>query len=85
MVTDWYPQQVEVHQDGSAINVTFNLAPPNLGITSYFSFCYANGMKNYTNITPVSGYNSCLSFSFVSLFVFICPICYCITYVTCMK
>lgn len=49
---DWYPEQVEVHQDGSAINVTFNLAPPNLGITSYFSFCYANGMKKYTNITP---------------------------------
>ncbi|KAG7239869.1 hypothetical protein INR49_030603 [Caranx melampygus] len=49
---DWYPKQVEVHQEGSAVNVTFNLAPPILGITNYFSFCYANGMKKYTNITP---------------------------------
>ncbi|XP_022613296.1 interleukin-17 receptor D-like [Seriola dumerili] len=49
---DWYPEHVEVQQEGTAINVTFNLAPPNLGITSYFSLCYANGMKKYTAITP---------------------------------
>ncbi|XP_071331645.1 interleukin-17 receptor D [Trachinotus anak] len=54
---DWYPKHVEVQQEGTAITVTFNLAPPNLGITSYFSLCYANGMKNYIDITPNSGKN----------------------------
>ncbi|XP_030589790.1 interleukin-17 receptor D isoform X1 [Archocentrus centrarchus] len=49
---DWYPEHIEVQQEGTAITVTFNLAPPNLGIRSYFSLCYANGMKKYTNITP---------------------------------
>ncbi|KAF0036650.1 hypothetical protein F2P81_011962 [Scophthalmus maximus] len=51
---DWYPEHVEVQQEGAAINVTFNLAPPNLGIRSYFSLCYANGMKKYTDITPIA-------------------------------
>ncbi|AWP09225.1 putative interleukin-17 receptor D-like [Scophthalmus maximus] len=54
---DWYPEHVEVQQEGAAINVTFNLAPPNLGIRSYFSLCYANGMKKYTDITPKSSKN----------------------------
>ncbi|XP_061592764.1 interleukin-17 receptor D [Cololabis saira] len=54
---DWYPEHVEVQQDGSAIEVTFNLAPPNLGIKSYFSLCYANGKKRYTDITPNSSEN----------------------------
>ncbi|XP_020491037.2 interleukin-17 receptor D [Labrus bergylta] len=51
---DWYPQHIQVEQEGSAITVTFNLAPPNLGIRSYFSLCYANGKKKYTDITPNS-------------------------------
>ncbi|XP_035014000.2 interleukin-17 receptor D [Hippoglossus stenolepis] len=54
---DWYPTYVEVQQEGTAITVTFNLAPQNLGITSYFSLCYANGMQNYTEITPNSSKN----------------------------
>ncbi|XP_076015427.1 interleukin-17 receptor D [Genypterus blacodes] len=49
---DWYPKHIEVQQRGAAITVTFNLAPPNLGISSYFSLCYANGKKKYTKITP---------------------------------
>ncbi|XP_062247065.1 interleukin-17 receptor D isoform X2 [Platichthys flesus] len=55
---DWYPKYVEVQQEGTAITVTFNLAPENLGITSYFSLCYANGMKKYTEITPNSSKNN---------------------------
>ncbi|KAM6981504.1 interleukin-17 receptor D [Tautogolabrus adspersus] len=51
---DWYPKHIQVEQEGSAITVTFNLAPPNLGIRSYFSLCYANGKKKYTDITPNS-------------------------------
>ncbi|XP_008299563.1 interleukin-17 receptor D isoform X1 [Stegastes partitus] len=54
---DWYPKHIEVQQEGSAVTVTFNLAPPNLGISSYFSLCYANGMKKYTDITPNSTKN----------------------------
>ncbi|XP_041859751.1 interleukin-17 receptor D [Melanotaenia boesemani] len=54
---DWYPTYVEVQQEGTAITVTFNLAPPNLGIRSYFSLCYANGIKSYTDITPNSSKN----------------------------
>ncbi|XP_068454213.1 interleukin-17 receptor D [Clinocottus analis] len=54
---DWYPKHVEVQQEGTTITVTFNLAPPNLGIRGYFSLCYANGMKTYTGITPNSSKN----------------------------
>ncbi|XP_032375673.1 interleukin-17 receptor D isoform X2 [Etheostoma spectabile] len=54
---DWYPKHVKVQQEGTAITVTFNLAPPKLGIRSYFSRCYANGMKTYTDITPNSSNN----------------------------
>ncbi|XP_074538319.1 interleukin-17 receptor D isoform X2 [Halichoeres trimaculatus] len=54
---DWYPKQIKVEQEGTAVTVTFNLAPPNLGIRSYFSLCYANGMKKYTDITPNSPKN----------------------------
>ncbi|XP_078110447.1 interleukin-17 receptor D isoform X2 [Sander vitreus] len=54
---DWYPKHVKVQQEGTAITVTFNLAPPKLGIRSYFSLCYANGMKKYTDITPNSSNN----------------------------
>ncbi|XP_054464605.1 interleukin-17 receptor D [Anoplopoma fimbria] len=54
---DWYPKHIEVQQEGTAITVTFNLAPPNLGIRDYFSLCYANGMKKYTDITPNSSKN----------------------------
>lgn len=55
--TDWYPNHVEVHQEGTDITVTFNLAPPHLGIRSYFSQCYADGIKKYTDITPNSTKN----------------------------
>lgn len=51
---DWYPKHIKVEQKGTAVTVTFNLAPPNLGIRSYFSLCYANGKKQYTDITPNS-------------------------------
>ncbi|XP_031142244.1 interleukin-17 receptor D isoform X1 [Sander lucioperca] len=54
---DWYPKHVKVQQEGSDITVTFNLAPLKLGIRSYFSLCYANGMKKYTDITPNSSNN----------------------------
>ncbi|XP_068996919.1 interleukin-17 receptor D [Embiotoca jacksoni] len=54
---DWYPRHIEVQQEGTAITVTFNLAPPNLGIRSYFSLCYANGGKKYTDIIPNSTKN----------------------------
>ncbi|KAM9342377.1 interleukin-17 receptor D [Pholidichthys leucotaenia] len=49
---DWYPEHVKVQRNGTAVAIIFNLAPPDLGITSYFSQCYANGMKKYTDITP---------------------------------
>ncbi|XP_059189452.1 interleukin-17 receptor D [Centropristis striata] len=54
---DWYPKHIEVQQEGTAITVTFNLAPPDLGIRSYFSLCYANGEKKYTEITPNANKN----------------------------
>ncbi|XP_038579312.1 interleukin-17 receptor D isoform X1 [Micropterus salmoides] len=54
---DWYPKHIEVQQEGTAITVTFNLAPPNLGIRSYFSMCYAKGENKYTDITPNSNKN----------------------------
>ncbi|XP_041802182.1 interleukin-17 receptor D [Chelmon rostratus] len=54
---DWYPTHIEVQQEGAAVTVTFNLAPPNLGIRSYFSLCYTNGMKTYTDIVPDSSTN----------------------------
>ncbi|KAM9752887.1 interleukin-17 receptor D [Menidia menidia] len=57
---DWYPKHIEVQQEGSIITVTFNLAPPNLGIRSYFSLCYANGMKRYMDIFPNSSQNKTL-------------------------
>lgn len=51
---DWYPKHIEVQQRGTSVTVTFNLAPQDLGIRSYFSSCYANGVKTYTDITPNS-------------------------------
>uniref|UniRef100_A0A3P9N4C0 Si:ch211-207e14.4 n=1 Tax=Poecilia reticulata TaxID=8081 RepID=A0A3P9N4C0_POERE len=47
---DWYPQQVEVKQDGSVIIVTFNLAPPTMGIRRYFCLCRGDGEVKYTDI-----------------------------------
>ncbi|XP_062282577.1 interleukin-17 receptor D [Scomber scombrus] len=55
---DWYPKHVEIQQKGTVITVTFNLAPSNLGIKSYFSLCYANGMKKYIEITPNTNRNN---------------------------
>ncbi|XP_068606457.1 interleukin-17 receptor D [Brachionichthys hirsutus] len=49
---DWYPRYVGIKREGTAATVTFNLAPASLGIISYFSLCYANGMKMYTDIKP---------------------------------
>ncbi|KAM8862665.1 interleukin-17 receptor D [Spinachia spinachia] len=54
---DWYPKHIEVQQEGTSINVTFNLAPPSLGIRGYFSLCYAHGIKKYTDITPIPRQN----------------------------
>ncbi|XP_064155749.1 interleukin-17 receptor D [Anguilla rostrata] len=47
---DWYPSDIKVEQHGLDIVVTFNLAPPNLGINKYFSWCYGGGKRNYTTI-----------------------------------
>ncbi|KAM4737909.1 interleukin-17 receptor D [Anableps anableps] len=55
---DWYPRHVEVHQDSSVITVTFNLAPPNLGIRRYFSICSGDGKTKYTDIIPDSFKNN---------------------------
>ncbi|XP_037540325.1 interleukin-17 receptor D [Nematolebias whitei] len=54
---DWYPKHIAVQQEGSVVTVTFNLAPPNLDIRSYFCRCYANGVKKYTTIIPDSSIN----------------------------
>lgn len=71
LVTDWYPKHIEVQQEGSAITVTFNLAPPNLGIRSYFSLCYINGRKKYTDIIPVSNFLCCTFVSFSAFYLFL--------------
>lgn len=52
---DWYPQHVNTKQNGTTVAVTFNLAPQSLGIRSYFSVCYTEGIRKQTNrmdITP---------------------------------
>lgn len=52
---DWYPQHISTKQNGTTVAVTFNLAPQNLSIQSYFSVCYAEITKKQTNkmdITP---------------------------------
>ncbi|XP_057685991.1 interleukin-17 receptor D [Corythoichthys intestinalis] len=49
---DWYPQHVDVQQRGTVMTITFNLAPLNFGIKSYFSVCVANGKTTYTEIEP---------------------------------
>lgn len=51
---DWYPQHVNTEQNGTTVAVTFNLAPQNLGIRSYFSVCYADGIKKQTNIMDIT-------------------------------
>ncbi|KPP64858.1 interleukin-17 receptor D-like [Scleropages formosus] len=51
---NWYPRHVEVRQEGQVVAVTFNLAPPHLSISHYFSWCYGGGMRNYTPIAAVS-------------------------------
>ncbi|MBN3306585.1 I17RD protein, partial [Amia calva] len=45
---DWYPTDIAVEQEGADVIVTFNLAPPSLGINGYFSYCYGAGTRNYT-------------------------------------
>ncbi|XP_007571398.1 interleukin-17 receptor D [Poecilia formosa] len=47
---DWYPQQVEVQQNGSVVIVTFNLAPPTMEIRRYFCVCHGDGEVKYTDI-----------------------------------
>lgn len=52
---DWYPQHVNSEQNGTTVAVTFNLAPQNLGIRSYFLICSIDGIKKQINkmdITP---------------------------------
>ncbi|XP_061637057.1 interleukin-17 receptor D isoform X5 [Phyllopteryx taeniolatus] len=44
-------------QRGTVISITFNLAPPNLGITSYFSYCSANGKTTYAEMAPNTSRN----------------------------
>ncbi|XP_061637064.1 uncharacterized protein si:ch211-207e14.4 isoform X6 [Phyllopteryx taeniolatus] len=51
---DWYPNYIDVQQRGTVISITFNLAPPNLGITSYFSYCSANGKTTYAEMAPIA-------------------------------
>lgn len=51
---DWYPKHIEVQQKGTTVTVTFNLAPQNLGIRSYFWSCSANGRRTSADITPDS-------------------------------
>lgn len=67
LLVDWYPQHVGIEQNGTTVTVTFNLAPQNLGIRSYFSVCYTEGTQKYTDITPVS----LLQHSLLLFFVFI--------------
>ncbi|KAM6976992.1 interleukin-17 receptor D-like [Aplochiton taeniatus] len=50
---DWYPKNVEVHQERLGMVVTFNLAPPNLGIGSYFSLCFKKGLKRHPDIVRI--------------------------------
>nr|XP_057941567.1 interleukin-17 receptor D [Doryrhamphus excisus] len=49
---DWYPKYIDVKQKGPVVVVTFNLAPPSMGIESYFSFCTADAKTTFTDITP---------------------------------
>ncbi|XP_061910646.1 interleukin-17 receptor D-like isoform X2 [Entelurus aequoreus] len=49
---EWHPQYVDVQQKNTVVIVTFNLAPPILGITSYFCICTANGKTTSTDIIP---------------------------------
>ncbi|XP_053704638.1 interleukin-17 receptor D isoform X1 [Synchiropus splendidus] len=49
---DWYPTFVQVQQREHEVTVTFNLAPSRMGISSYFSWCYANGKKKYMTLVP---------------------------------
>ncbi|XP_012686441.2 interleukin-17 receptor D isoform X1 [Clupea harengus] len=49
---DWYPTYLVVEQDGHDINVTFNLAPPDLQLGRYLSSCYGGGERTYTALEP---------------------------------
>lgn len=52
---DWHPQHIFTEQNGTTVAVTFNLAPENLGIRSYFLICSTDGINKQINkmdITP---------------------------------
>ncbi|KAG5282617.1 hypothetical protein AALO_G00057970 [Alosa alosa] len=49
---DWYPTYIVIEQNGHDVNVTFNLAPPNLQLNQYFSSCYGGGQRTYTTLQP---------------------------------
>ncbi|CAL8278841.1 unnamed protein product [Boreogadus saida] len=49
---DWYPEQIALKQQRAEVTVTFNLAPPTLGVRKYFSWCYGPTGKTYMGITP---------------------------------
>ncbi|XP_062397135.1 interleukin-17 receptor D [Sardina pilchardus] len=49
---DWYPTCIIIEQNGHDVNVTFNLAPPNLQLNQYFSSCYGGGQRTYTTLEP---------------------------------
>ena len=53
-LADWYPEQIVQKHQGAEVIVTFNLAPPTLGLRKYFSWCYGPKGKTYMGITPVS-------------------------------
>ncbi|XP_061908291.1 interleukin-17 receptor D isoform X1 [Entelurus aequoreus] len=65
---DWYPKYVDVQQKEAVVMVTFNLAPPIMGITSYFCICTANGKTTSTDIIPnLSGNKTHHSFALEDL------------------
>ncbi|XP_061760878.1 uncharacterized protein LOC133555265 [Nerophis ophidion] len=49
---DWYPKYVDVQQKEGVVTVTFNLAPPIMGITSYFCICTADNKTTSRDIIP---------------------------------
>ena len=53
-LVDWYPEQIALKQQRAEVTVTFNLAPPTMGVRKYFSWCYGPTGKTYMGITPVS-------------------------------
>ncbi|XP_061760881.1 interleukin-17 receptor D-like isoform X2 [Nerophis ophidion] len=65
---DWYPKYVDVQQKEGVVTVTFNLAPPTMGITSYFCICTADSKTTSRDIIPnLSGNQTHHSFALEDL------------------